>query len=130
MLHSFLLIALAVFLLCPQAEAAKAIAQPPGVPTLYVDESPEDLHQREEDAARPVPLPPKFVQITAIFKRALTEQLVSPKLKKELLKLSGVVERALELGMLDAAAEAIKEPTLPVELEPYRQEMLEVLKQP
>lgn len=64
--------------------------------------------------------------IREIFKQAIQEKpvLATPVLQKELLKLSGVVERALELGLYEAALEAIKEPVLNPELEPYRDAMM------
>lgn len=64
--------------------------------------------------------------IREIFKQAIQEKpvLATPVLQKELLKLSGVVERALELGLYEAALEAIKEPALDPELEPYRAAMM------
>lgn len=67
-----------------------------------------------------------FQKIRGIFQQAIFEKsaIATPAVQKELLKLSSVVERALELGLYEAASEAIKEPILDPELEPYRTEML------
>lgn len=67
-----------------------------------------------------------FQKIRGIFQQAIFEKsaIATPSVQKELLKLSSVVERALELGLYEAASEAIKEPSLDPELELYRTEML------
>lgn len=75
----------------------------------------------------------KFVspmeKIKAIFQRAITEKpsIATPKVQKELLKLADTVERAIGLGLYAAAKEAISEPPLHPDLEPYRTEMLNAI---
>ncbi|MBY0451236.1 MAG: hypothetical protein K2X01_11490 [Cyanobacteria bacterium] len=68
-------------------------------------------------------------KVKEIFNRAITEKpsVATPKVQKELLKLAGTVERAIGLGLYAAAREAINEPLLHPELEPYRTEMLKAL---
>jgi len=70
-----------------------------------------------------------FQKIQGIFQQAIFEKtaIATPAVQKELLKLSSVVERALELGLYEAAREAIKEPILDPELEVYRSAMLALI---
>lgn len=70
-----------------------------------------------------------FSGIEGVFQRAIAEQsaVATPAVQKDLLKLSGVVERALTLGLFAAAREAILEPALNPALEPYRTAMLNLI---
>ena len=79
----------------------------------------------------PIPIDPTLA-IRGIFQKAIQEKpvIATPSLQKEILKLSSVVERALELGLYEAALEAIKEPPLPPELEPYRDAMMNAVMKP
>lgn len=81
-----------------------------------VKANPNDLNQKIRD----------------IFIKAIQEKpaIATPTIQKDLLKLFSVVERALELGLYEAAREAIKEPTLDPDLEPYRDAMLTLIPTP
>lgn len=67
--------------------------------------------------------------IKEIFKRAIQERpdLMTAKTQKDLLKMADILERALGLGLKEAAREAIREPGIHPDLEPYRTEMLKTL---
>lgn len=67
--------------------------------------------------------------IQKVFSQAISENptVATPVLQKELLKLADVVQRALDLNLFDAAREAINEPVLPPELEPYRDAILALI---
>lgn len=73
--------------------------------------------------------PDPWPSIQKVFSQAISENptVATPALQKELLKLADVVQRALELNLFDAAREAINEPVLPPELEPYRNAMLALI---
>lgn len=65
-------------------------------------------------------------KIKSIFQKAILEKpsLMTASVQKDLLKSADIIERALNLGLNEAASEAIREPAIPVELESYRIEML------
>jgi hypothetical protein len=89
-----------------------------------------------EEVFKPLPTNAEFAGpkdpmrvIQEVFAQAVAseEAAQDPVVQKDLLKLADVVERALSLGLYGAAREAILEPVLPAELEPYRQEMLDAV---
>jgi hypothetical protein len=89
--------------------------------TWETGEPPIDLQPFRE-----IPVSERLVEI---FQRAIQEQTKArdAKLQKDILKMADIVYRAINLGLYDAAREAIKEPVLPVELEAYRTEMINLI---
>lgn len=97
----------------------KAIATPPGEPTVYVDLTEEEITLRQAEESAPPPPPPLIEQLRDLFEE------LSPELQADLAPLKAAVRLEMEQNRPEIARLIIERAAVPAELETIRQAMLE-----